>query len=67
MDSVVYTLDIPISDTNLLKSLSKKFGWVVKKQKTQKISRLDEAIEAAKNEVLFETNNLDVLMDSLMK
>lgn len=48
MDTVIYTLDIPISDTNLLKSLSKKFGWVVKKQKTQKISRLDEAIEAAK-------------------
>lgn len=67
MDTVVYTLDIPTSDTNLLKSLSKKFGWVVKKQKTQKICRLDEAIEAAKNEVLFETNNLDVLLDSLMK
>ena len=67
MDTVVYTLDIPTSDTNLLKSLSKKFGWVVKKQKTQKISRLDEAIEAAKNEALFETNNLDVLMDSLTK
>lgn len=48
MDTVVYTLDIPTSDTNLLKSLSKKFGWVVKKQNTQKICRLDEAIEAAK-------------------
>lgn len=67
MDTVVYTLDIPTSDTNLLKFLSKKFGWVVKKQKTQKISRLDEAIEAAKNEALFETNNLDVLMDSLVE
>ena len=44
MDTVVYTLDIPTSDTNLLKSLSKKFGWVVKKQKTQKICSLDEAI-----------------------
>lgn len=52
MDTVVYTLDIPTSDTNLLKSLSKKFGWVVKKQNTQKICRLDEAIEAAKNDVL---------------
>lgn len=67
MDTVVYTLDIPTSDTNLLKSLSKNFGWVVKKQKTQKICRLDETIEAAKNDVLFETNNLDVLMDSLTK
>ena len=43
MDTVVYTLDIPTSDTNLLKSLSKKFGWVVKKQNTQKICRLDES------------------------
>ncbi len=67
MNTIAYTLDIPVCDANLLKSLSKKFGWVVKKQKTQKICKLDEAIDAAKHDVLFETDNLDVLMENLKK
>lgn len=67
MNTIAYTLDIPICDVNLLKSLSKKFGWVAKKQKEQKICRLDKAIKASKTETLFETNDLDILMDSLKK
>ena len=46
----------------LFKSLIKKFGWVAKKQKAPKACRLDKALEAAKNEKLFATNDLDELM-----
>jgi hypothetical protein len=45
--------------------LIKKFGWVAKKQKAPKGCRLDKALEAAKNEKLFATNDLDELMKSL--
>ena len=67
MNTIAYTIDIPDCDATLLKSLSKKFGWVLKKQKTQKICKLDEAIEAAKHDALFETNDIDVLMENLKK
>jgi hypothetical protein len=65
MDTATYTLDIPTTDISLFKSLIKKFGWVAKKQKAPKTCRLDKALEAAKNEKLFATNDLDELMKSL--
>ena len=65
MDTATYTLDVPATDISLFKSLIKKFGWVAKKQKAPKACRLDKALEAAKNEKLFATNDLDELMKSL--
>lgn len=65
MDTATYTLDVPTTDISLFKSLIKKFGWVATKQKAPKTCRLDKALEAAKNEKLFATNDLDELMKSL--
>lgn len=65
MNTATYTLDVPATDISLFKSLIKKFGWVAKKQKAPKACRLDNALEAAKNEKLFATNDLDELMKSL--
>lgn len=65
MNTATYTLDVPATDISLFKSLIKKFGWVAKKQKAPKACRLDKALEAAKNEKLFATNDLDELMKSL--
>lgn len=65
MDTATYTLDVPTTDISLFKSLIKKFGWVATKQKATKTCRLDKALEAAKNEKLFATNDLDELMKSL--
>ena len=65
MNTATYTLDVPAADISLFKSLIKKFGWVAKKQKAPKACRLDKALEAAKNEKLFATNDLDELMKSL--
>ena len=65
MDTATYTLDVPTTDISLFKSLIKKFGWVATKQKAPKACRLDKALEAAKNEKLFATNDLDELMKSL--
>lgn len=61
----MYTLQIPSSDGRLLMSLSKRFGWMAKRQKPQRITRLDAAIKAAHEGNLFETNDIDVLMKSL--
>lgn len=60
-----YTLSIPARDAHFFNSLIKRMGWKAKKQKAQKISRLDEAIKAAHEEELFETADIDVLMKSL--
>ena len=65
MDTATYTLDVPTTDISLFKSLIKKFGWVATKQKAPKTCRLDKALQAAKNEKLFATNDLDELMKSL--
>lgn len=65
MDIATYTLNVPVDDQNLLETLIKKFGWIAKKQKVTKSCRLDEALRAAEEEKLFETNDLDVLMKSL--
>ena len=65
MNTATYTLDVPATDISLFKSLIKKFGWIAKKQKAPKTCRLDKALEAAKNEKLFATNDLDELMKSL--
>ena len=65
MNTATYTLDIPNSDLTLFKSLAKKFGWNVKKKKEQKICRLDAALKAANEDILFETDDIDTLMNSL--
>ena len=65
MNTATYTLDIPANDINLFKSLIKKFGWVVKKQKEKQPCHLDRALKAANEEELFATNDIDVLMKSL--
>lgn len=36
-------------------------------QNRKKICRLDKSIKVSKTEILFETNDLDILMDSLKK
>ena len=66
MDTATYTLNVPVSDLGLFEALIHRFGWIAKKQKKTKSSRLDEALEAAETEKLFETNDLDTLMKSLM-
>lgn len=63
--SATFTLDIPESDISLLRSLAKKFDWHAKRKTTQRVCRLDEALRAAHEDTLFETNDLDVLMKSL--
>lgn len=62
---ITYTLNVPASDINLFKALTKKFGWIAKKQTEHKSCRLDKALKAAEEEELFATNDLDVLMKSL--
>lgn len=63
--STTYVLNIPAGDNSLFRSLVKKFGWTVKKQKPQRVTHLDEAIRAAHEDELFETNDIDTLMRSL--
>lgn len=63
--NVKYYLNIKESDKNLFKSSVKKFGWTAKKQKSQNVCRLDKAIKAAHEDMLFETDDIDVLMKSL--
>lgn len=65
MNTATYMLNVPVSDESLLEMLVKKFGWIVKKQKTEKLNHLDKALKAANEEKLFATNDLDVLMKSL--
>lgn len=67
MATATYTLNVPTTDVNLFKALIKKFGWIATRQKTFKASHLDKALEAAEREQLFETNDLDVLMKSLVE
>lgn len=60
-----YSLNVPTGDVSLLKSLAKRFGWSTKKISVRKECHLDKAIKASKDEPLFETNDLDELMNSL--
>lgn len=63
--NVKYFLNINESDKNLFKSSVKKFGWTAKKQKLQNVCRLDKAIKAAHEDMMFEMDDIDVLMKSL--
>lgn len=63
--NVKYYLNIKESDKNLFKSSVKKFGWTAKKQKLQNVCRLDKAIKAAHEDMMFEMDDIDVLMKSL--
>jgi len=65
MNTATYTLDLPPCDVSFLKTLVKKFGWVAKKQSKDKQSHLENALKAAKEEVLFATNDIGSLMKSL--
>ena len=65
MNTATYMLNVPVSDESLLEILVKKFGWIVKKQKSTKLNQLDKALKAANEEDLFATNDIDVLMKSL--
>lgn len=65
MNTITYTLNVPTDDLHLFKELIQKFGWIAKKQAVAKPNRLDEALQAAETEKLFETNDLDTLMKSL--
>ena len=67
MATATYTLNLPTNDVSLLKALIKKFGWIATRQNSSKANHLDKALEAAEKEQLFETNDLDVLMKSLME
>ena len=63
--NLLYTINVPVGDEGLLRALVKKMGWTAKKQKEQKVCRLDTALKAAHNDTLFETQDIDVLMKSL--
>ena len=63
--NVKYYLNIKESDKNLFKSSVKKFGWTAKKQKRQNVCRLDIAIKSAHEDMMFEMDDIDVLMKSL--
>ena len=63
--NVKYYLNIKESDKNLFKSSVKKFGWTAKKQKLQNVCRLGKAIKAAHEDMMFEMDDIDVLMKSL--
>ena len=65
MNTATYMVNVPACDESLLETLVKKFGWMVKKQKTTKLCRLDKALKAANEEKLFATNDIDILMKSL--
>lgn len=66
--TIDYTINIPTRDESLLRSLVERMGWGIKTLRAQhKVSRLDAAIKAAHEEPLFETNNIDVLMKSLVE
>ena len=58
-------LNIKESDKNLFKSSVEKFGWTAKKQKLQNVCRLDKAIKAAHEDMMFEMDDIDVMMKSL--
>ena len=63
--NLTYTINVPVSDKNILLSLAKRMGWTARRKTGQRICRLDEAIRAAKEDTLFETNNINILMQSL--
>ena len=50
-----------------MRSISKKMVGSQERQRAQKVCRLDEAIDAARHGALFETKDLDVLMESLRR
>lgn len=50
-----------------MRSISKKWLGSKKDRERKKVCRLDEAIDAARHGALFETNDLDVLMESLRR
>lgn len=50
-----------------MRSISKKMVGEQERQRAQKVCRLDEAIDAARHDAFFETNDLDVLMESLRR
>lgn len=65
MATTTYTLNVPAGDQKLFEVLIQKLGWIAKRQNSKKSCHLDEALKAAEEEDLFETNDLDVLMKSL--
>ena len=50
-----------------MRSISKKMVGEQERQRAQKVCRLNEAIDAAKHDAFFETNDLDVFMESLRR
>ena len=50
-----------------VRSISKKMVGSQERQRAQKVCRLDEALAAASHDALFETKDLDVLMESLRR
>ena len=63
--NLTYTVNVPVSDKNILLSLAKRMGWTAQRKTGQRICRLDEAIRAAKEDTLFKTNDINILMQSL--
>ena len=63
--NLTYTVNVPVSDKNIQLSLAKRMGWTAHRKTGQRICHLDEAIRAAKEDTLFETNDINILMQSL--
>lgn len=68
MQSTVSTenvsISLPISDLSFLRTLSKKMGWSLKKQKKSKI---ELALDDAKAGKVFEASSVEDLMAQLEK
>ena len=68
MQSTVSTenvsISLPISDLSFLRTLSKKMGWSLKKQKKRKIELALDDVKAGK---VFEASSVEDLMAQLEK
>ena len=53
---------LPVSDLSLLRALSKKMGWSIRRQKK---SKLDIALEKAKAGKVYEASSVENLIEQL--
>ncbi len=67
MDTVMQNiqLSVPQVDVSFLRSLARRMGWEIAKGKKASVCHLDKAIASSKRDPLFETNDIDELMNAL--
>lgn len=47
MDTLTYTVHVPVEDQSFFESLAPKMGWIVKRQEEKTSCNLDEALKTA--------------------